>query len=98
MNKVQDHRVNIIGFSKRTSQNKSVINESGFVVRKENFIQRFSIDKGGHIFRVEVYTSNKFNGMILVDFRPDRPGRPDQSGDMDLVFKPREKVTKVRFF
>ena len=98
VNKVQDHRVNIIGFSKRTSQNKSVINESGFVVRKENFIQRFSIDKGGHIFRVEVYTSNRFNGMILVDFRPDRPGRPDQSGDMDLVFKPREKVTKVRFF
>ncbi len=86
--KIPDHRVNIIGFSKKTKKNKSVKNESGFVVRKENFVQRFSIDKGGHIFRIEVYRSNKFNGMILVDFRQDRKAGlngPNQSDEINLA-------------
>jgi hypothetical protein len=94
--KIPDHRVNIIGFSKKTS-----INESGFVVRKENFVQRFSIDKGGQIFRVEVYTSNRFNGMILVDFRtnrPDGPNRPHQSGGINLAFKPRKEGGQAQIF
>ncbi len=59
------HRVNIIGFSRQ-----KVPNESGFVVRQKNFIKRFSMDRAGRIFRVEVYQSGKFNGMVLVDFRP----------------------------
>jgi hypothetical protein len=74
---IPGHRVNIIGFSK-----EKVINESGFVVRKENFAQRFSIDKGGKIFRIEVYTATRFNGMILVDFRRDQP---NISGRINLV-------------
>ncbi len=61
---IPDHRVNIIGFSK-----PEVRNESGFVVRKTNFAERFSIDRAGRIYRVEVYRDNRFNGMILVDFR-----------------------------
>jgi len=62
---IPDHRVNIIGFSRQKASN-----ESGFVVRRKNFAKRFSMDRAGRIFRVEVYESGKFNGMILVDFRP----------------------------
>ncbi len=61
---IPEHRVNIIGFSKQGEAN-----ESGFVVRKQNFTRQFSLDRGGEIFRVEVYKGDKFNGMVLVDFR-----------------------------
>jgi len=61
---IPEHRVNIIGFSKQGQAN-----ESGFVVRKHNFTRRFSLDRAGEIFRVEVYKGDKFNGMVLVDFR-----------------------------
>ncbi len=64
---IPDHRVNIIGFAKR-----NVANESGFVVRQKNFAKRFSIDRAGRIYRVEVYREGKFNGMILVDFRAEQ--------------------------
>lgn len=60
---VKDHRVNIIGFTK-----KGCSNESGMVVKKENILKKFSIDKKGMIFRIEVYKSKKFSGMVLVDF------------------------------
>jgi len=65
---IPDHRINIIGFSKQGQ-----INESGFVVRKRNITKRFSLDRAGEIFRIEVYKENKFNGMVLVDFRT--PGK-----------------------
>jgi hypothetical protein len=57
------HRVNIIGFTK-----ENVTNESGLKVKKEQILPRFSIDKDGHIFRVEVYKGDDFTGMVLVDF------------------------------
>ncbi|MCG8685131.1 MAG: succinylglutamate desuccinylase/aspartoacylase family protein [Desulfobacterales bacterium] len=62
---IPDHRVNIIGFSKQ-----NIKNESGVVVRRQQFMKRFSIDRAGKIFRIEVYSQEKFNGMVLVDFRP----------------------------
>lgn len=62
---IPEHRVNIIGFSK-----KNVANESGVLVRLEQIAKRFSMDRDGRIFRVEVYGSGRFNGMVLVDFRP----------------------------
>ncbi|MCP3873138.1 MAG: deacylase [Desulfobacteraceae bacterium] len=60
---LKDHRVNIIGFTK-----KGVSNESGLPVTKQNIIKRYSINKKGSIFRVEVYKSKKFSGMVLVNF------------------------------
>ncbi len=61
---IPDHRVNIIGF---TTQN--VKDEAGLLVTRNDCIQRFSIDRDGQIFRIEVYKHGKFNGMVLADFR-----------------------------
>ncbi len=63
---LKDHRVNIIGFTKQACPN-----ESGIVIRKNNILKKYSIDKKGMIFRVEVYKSQKFSGMVLVDFGGD---------------------------
>ena len=60
-------RVNVIGYV-----NKKHKNESGLNVRKKYMLKRFSIDKDGKRFRVEVYDSrqkNKFLGMFLVEFK-----------------------------
>lgn len=62
---IPEHRVNIIGFSRQNTRS-----ESGFVVREKDFARRFSIDRAGRIYRVEVYGRGRFNGMVLVDFRP----------------------------
>ena len=60
------YRVNIIGYTKKNTKN-----ESGLTVSKKDFIKRFSLDKKGHIYRVEVYNTknNKFAGMVLVKFK-----------------------------
>ncbi len=60
---LEGHRVNVIGFT-----DKSRRNESGLRVSKKNILKRYSIDKKGTLFRVEVYKSKKFCGMVLVDF------------------------------
>ena len=59
--------MNVIGYV-----NKKHKNESGLNVRKKYILKRFSIDKDGKRFRVEVYDSkvkNKFLGMFLVEFK-----------------------------
>ena len=61
--KLKNYRVNIIGFTKHACSN-----ESGVMVTKNNILKNYSIDKKGSIFRVEVYKSHKFSGMVLVDF------------------------------
>ena len=53
----QGYRVNIIGFKKPGQRN-----ESGIQVRRNEIHKRFSIDKKGQIYRVEVYQDNKFSG------------------------------------
>ncbi len=60
---IKDHRVNIIGFT-----NKSKPSETNVKVTQNNILKNYSIDKKGLIFRVEVYKSKKFSGMVLVDF------------------------------
>ncbi len=60
-------RVNVIGYV-----NKKHKNESGLNVRKKYILKRFSIDKDGKRFRVEIYDRkirNKFLGMFLVEFK-----------------------------
>jgi hypothetical protein len=38
------------------------------MIGQEDIIKRFSVDKSGNIFRVEVYKDDKFSGMVLVNF------------------------------
>ena len=60
---IRDYRVNVIGFKK-----KGTGDESGLTIRADDIQKRFSVDKTGHIFRVEVYREDKFSGMVLVKF------------------------------
>jgi hypothetical protein len=57
------YRVNVIGFKK-----PDIANESGIRIRQQDIMRRFSIDKSGRIYRVEVYKADKFSGMVLVNF------------------------------
>ncbi|AQW82184.1 peptidoglycan LD-carboxypeptidase [Campylobacter pinnipediorum subsp. pinnipediorum] len=57
-------RVNVIGY------NSGKIDESDENISRKNMITRYSTDKAGKIYRVELYeiNSNKFVGMFLVEF------------------------------
>lgn len=57
------YRVNVIGFKK-----PGILNEAGVKIGQEDILKRFSVDKSGNIFRVEVYMDKKFSGMVLVNF------------------------------
>ena len=57
------YRVNVIGFQKTGTSD-----ESGVMIGQEDIMKRFSVDKSGNIFRVEVYKDDKFSGMVLVNF------------------------------
>jgi hypothetical protein len=57
------YRVNVIGYHKT-----GISDESGVMIGHEDIMKRFSVDKSGNIFRVEVYKDDKFSGMVLVNF------------------------------
>lgn len=57
------YRFNVIGWTK-----KGVRSEAGHPIRKDKIAKRFSVDKEGNIYRVEVYKDKKFSGMVLVKF------------------------------
>ena len=57
------YRVNVIGFQKT-----GISDESGVMIGPKDIMRRFSVDKSGNIFRVEVYKDDKFSGMVLVNF------------------------------
>ena len=57
------YRVNVIGFRK-----PGIANESGILIGKNDIRKRFSVDKKGRTYRVEVYAKKKFAGMVLVNF------------------------------
>lgn len=59
------YRVNVIGFRRR-----GLTDEAGAIVRHRDLPARFSVDAGGHIFRVEIYRDDRFCGMVLVKFGP----------------------------
>jgi hypothetical protein len=63
----QGYRVNVIGFKKR-----GISDEAGVMIGQEDIMKRFSVDKGGNIFRVEVYKDDKFSGMVLVNFSEEK--------------------------
>ncbi|MGD8687962.1 MAG: M99 family metallo-carboxypeptidase C-terminal domain-containing protein, partial [Syntrophobacterales bacterium] len=40
--------------------------------QKDDIKKRFSVDKKGRIYRIEVYREKKFSGMVLVSFSDKR--------------------------
>jgi len=65
----EGYRVNVIGFKKQR-----VFNESGVSIGRNDIQKRFSLDKKGKIYRIEVYRNKKFSGMVLVNFSPASKG------------------------
>lgn len=61
VNAVQGYRVNAIGADKGRD-------ESDMTLRRRDFMPRYSIDKGGTTFRVEVYKDKLYAGTFLVRF------------------------------
>lgn len=59
---VEHYRVNAIG-AEVDSQD-----ESGQTLRQRHFKPRFSVDRQGTLFRVEIYRGQKFAGLFLVRF------------------------------
>ncbi|XOB62111.1 M99 family carboxypeptidase catalytic domain-containing protein [Campylobacterota bacterium DY0563] len=60
---IKDIRVNVIGFVK-----KGRVDESGLEIRQNKFLNGFSVDTKGNLYRIEFYKGKKFAGMILVNF------------------------------
>lgn len=67
----EGYRVNVIGYTR-----EGLDSEVDTAIDRHNIVDRFSIDKEGKIYRVEVYKEDKFSGMILVNFDPEHtPGQ-----------------------
>jgi len=57
------YRVNIIGFTRKGTRD-----ETGIPIELNSIRKRYSVDKKGRVYRVEVYKKDKFSGMVMVDF------------------------------
>ena len=57
------YRVNVIGYSGKKTD------ESGIKLTRKDLMPRFSVDKNGTLFRVEVYKDKKFAGLFLLRFK-----------------------------
>jgi len=57
------YRVNIIGFTRKGTRD-----ETGIPVELDNIRKRYSVDKKGRVYRIEVYKEDKFTGMGMVNF------------------------------
>ncbi len=62
INRMDGYRVNAIGLD------RGLADESGIPLTRGEFETRFSVDKGGRLFRVEVYKGKKLSGMFLLRF------------------------------
>ncbi|MDH5777170.1 MAG: succinylglutamate desuccinylase/aspartoacylase family protein [Gammaproteobacteria bacterium] len=60
---VENYRVNVIGFTK-----KGVNNESGILVKRHDIKNRYSLDRNSRKYRIEIYSGEKYCGMVLVNF------------------------------
>jgi hypothetical protein len=57
------YRVNVIGWRQH-----GVDNESGVTISQSKISSRFSVDRKGKMYRVELYRGEQFSGMVLVKF------------------------------
>ncbi|MCP5152322.1 MAG: succinylglutamate desuccinylase/aspartoacylase family protein [Ectothiorhodospiraceae bacterium] len=60
------YRVNVIGLPGAGRRD-----EAGREVRHADLLERYSVDRGGTSYRVELYRGARFAGMVLVRFDPD---------------------------
>jgi len=60
---LEGYRVNVIGWRK-----KGLKNESGVTISHNKIARRFSVDRKGKLYRVELYRGEQFSGMVLVKF------------------------------
>ena len=60
---LEGYRVNVIGWRR-----KGLKNESGVTITQKKIARRFSVDRKGRLFRVELYHGDRFSGMVLVKF------------------------------
>ena len=58
-----DYRINVIGFTRH-----GVNNEQGLTISRNDILKRYSVDRQGEMYRVEIYHEQNFCGMILVHF------------------------------
>ena len=58
------YRINVIGFSK-----PGINNESDILIKKDNILKRFSLDKNSKQYKVEIYKKDDFCGMVVIDFK-----------------------------
>ncbi|MCC8194322.1 MAG: deacylase [Deltaproteobacteria bacterium] len=66
---ISGYRVNAIGALKEKPDGS----ECDVVLRKKDFVPRYSVDKGATIYRVEIYKGKAFAGMVLVRFGKNAP-------------------------
>ncbi|MCW9049054.1 MAG: M14/M99 family metallopeptidase [Deltaproteobacteria bacterium] len=59
------YRVNVIGFARPGQPDDGHVK-----IRHSQLNRKYSIDKSGLLYRVEIYRQERFSGMVLVDFRP----------------------------
>ncbi len=59
----EGYRVNVIGWTQA-----GVKDEAEQTIERGKIKQRFSVDRSGTTYRVEVYRDDKFSGMVLVEF------------------------------
>ena len=78
---MEGYRVNAIGASLHTHD------ESGLTLRKDHFVSRYSVDRRGTLFRVEVYRGQMFSGLFLVRFG----GKPPLTQHQALPSVPRKE-------
>lgn len=62
---VEDYRINVIGFTR-----SGIRSEHGVDIHRKNIQSRFSVDRQGQLFRIEIYNRRQFCGMVLVNFAP----------------------------
>ena len=58
----EGYRVNAIGYDSGRED------ESGLTLKRSLFVERFSVDKRGRVYRIEVYRGERFCGMFLIRF------------------------------
>lgn len=63
VNAEKNYRVNVIGFTR-----PGLWSEQGVLISRADIARRFSVDRQGLLFRVEIYRDKHFCGMVLVDF------------------------------
>jgi hypothetical protein len=59
----EGYRVNVIGWTR-----PGVQNEAAQAIERAQIPSRFSVDRDGTLYRVELYREDKFSGMVLVKF------------------------------